>query len=302
MFRRKVHLLLTKVVGLFSLVRGYNLLLIVLAQYLSSIFIFSYQKPALDVLLDLNLFIIVLSSILSIASGYIINNFYDAKKDLINRPEKAKIDQNIEQSLKLKIYFSLNILATLLAFLVSYKAALFFCFYVFLLWFYSHKLKKIVFLDNLTAALLAILPFFGVLMYFKNFHLVIFVHASYLFVILLIRELIKSLENIKGDTLVGLNTIPIVKGSKFSKKLIFSLTLVSIIPALMLIFKFNIGMMNYFFYLSNSLLLFNLIMLKKAESKKDFLVIHFVLKLIILMGVFSITLIDPSVVFKFILN
>ena len=77
-----------KLISLFSVVRGYNIVLIVLAQYLASIFIFSPEKSLRYVLLDLNLYLVVLSTICVVASGYIINNFYDYETDKINRPLK----------------------------------------------------------------------------------------------------------------------------------------------------------------------------------------------------------------------
>ena len=81
-----------KFFSLLSVVRGYNILILVAAQYLAAIFIFSPEASLRDVLLDFNLFFIVLATICVIAAGYIINNFYDAEKDRINRPLKAKID------------------------------------------------------------------------------------------------------------------------------------------------------------------------------------------------------------------
>ena len=88
MLSRQHKLLIMKVASLFSVVRGYNIPVIILAQYLSAIFILAPEKRALDIVLDFNLFILVFASSLAIASGYIINNFYDSKKDLINRPNK----------------------------------------------------------------------------------------------------------------------------------------------------------------------------------------------------------------------
>ena len=73
--RKNKHLLL-KIVSMFSVIRGYNIPIIALAQYLSAIFILAPEKRALSVLLDFNLFIIVIVSSLTIASGYIINNFF----------------------------------------------------------------------------------------------------------------------------------------------------------------------------------------------------------------------------------
>ena len=66
-----------KMLSLFSVVRGYNILLIVIAQYLASIFIFSPEKSLRYVLLDIDLYFIVLATTCVIAAGYIINNFYE---------------------------------------------------------------------------------------------------------------------------------------------------------------------------------------------------------------------------------
>lgn len=223
MLTRKSKLLLTKIFSFFSVVRGYNIWVIALAQYLSAIFILAPHESALSILLDWRLFVLVVASSLCIASGYIINNFYDAKKDLINRPKKAMIDRLVSQSTKLKVYFAINFFVVVLASLISWKAVLFFSAYIFLLWFYSHKLKKYLLVGNLTAALLAVTPFFAVLMHFKNFYHVIFAHATFLFVLILIRELIKDLENIEGDLANDYKTIPVIYGEKQQKQLLLYL-------------------------------------------------------------------------------
>jgi 4-hydroxybenzoate polyprenyltransferase len=140
---------------MFSVVRGYNIPIVVIAQYLSAIFILSPEKRALSILLDFQLFIIVLASALTIASGYIINNFYDSRKDLINRPNKSQLDRLVSQKTKLYTYFGINFLVFFIAFFVSLRAVLFFSVYIFLIWFYSHKLKKYPIIGNLTATLLA---------------------------------------------------------------------------------------------------------------------------------------------------
>ena len=142
MLSRKSKVTLKKIASFFSVIRGYNIWVIVLAQYLSAIFILAPEKRALAIILDWRLFLIVIAATLTIASGYIINNFYDAKKDLINRPKKAMIDRLVSQETKLKVYFTINFIVALLMFFISWRALLFFSTYIFLIWFYSHKLKK----------------------------------------------------------------------------------------------------------------------------------------------------------------
>lgn len=280
---------------MFSVVRGYNIPVIALAQYLSAIFILAPEKRALDVLLDFNLFIIVLVSSLTIASGYIINNFYDSKKDLINRPNKSQLDRLVSQKTKLQVYFSVNFIVFLLAFLVSFRAVLFFSVYIFLIWFYSHKLKKITIIGNLTASFLAVLPFFAILLYYKNLYPQIFAHATFLFLLILIREMIKDLENIKGDIANDYQTIPVLFGEAFSKKVITLLTVSTIIPIYYLVEVFEVGYMDIYFYISMIILIFFLQKLWKSNSKPDYLKLHNILKFLVVSGVFCIVLIDPSV-------
>ena len=296
MLSRKSKLLLAKIFSLFSVVRGYNIFIIVVAQYLASIFIFAPQLRALDVILDWKLFLIIFGSSLAIAGGYIINNFYDAEKDLINRPIKSMVDRLVSQATKLRVYFALNFFAVGIVFAVSWHASAFFSAYIFLLWFYSHKLKKFPIIGNLTASLLAILPFFSILMHFRFYYPSIFLHAAFLYLIILIRELIKDMENIKGDFANDYQTIPVRFGEKKAKELITFVTLLTLIPIYFLVSKHNLGYMVYYFYLSIVVLILFLYRLWTSKNLTQYHSLHISLKLLILLGVFSIVLIKPDVV------
>lgn len=286
---------------MFSVVRGYNILVVIVAQYLASVFIFAHDKSVKSVLLDLNLLMLVLASAAVIAGGYIINNFYDSEKDLINRPNKSMLDRLVSQNTKLSFYFVLNFSAIIMASYVSFKPVLFFSVYIFGIWFYSHKLKKMPIIGNLVSAILTITPFFVIFVYYKNFDNVIFVHASFLFLILSIRELTKDLENIKGDLTLNYRTIPIVYGESTSKKMISVLVVLTLIPSYFLITQFNIGKMNFYFYICEILLIVYLFLLWKSKTKTHYLWLHNILKFILLAGVLSIILIDYNVVVERIL-
>ena len=298
--RRQKHVLL-KFFSMFSVVRGYNVLVIVIAQYLASIYILAHNRTLREVLFDLNLLMLVLASAVTIAAGYIINNFYDYEKDLINRPQKSMLDRLVSQNTKLVFYFVLNFIAVIMASYVSFRAVIFFSLYIFAIWFYSHKLKKLPIIGNLTSAILTITPFFAVFIYYKNFETVIFVHAMFLFLIIAMRELTKDLENIKGDMANNYNTIPIVYGEKTSKAMLTILAILTLFPAYLLIFEFPVGRMNYYFYLSTVLLFIFLLLLWKSKSKSHYLILHNILKFIIVAGVFSILLIDVNLLLKRIL-
>lgn len=280
------------------MVRGYNILVLVFAQYLTSIYIFAPEKRWFDVLFDPNLFFIVLASALVIAGGYIINNFYDAEKDLINRPSKALFDSYISQKTKLTVYFILNFLSVILASIISFRSVLFFSLYIFFLWFYSHKLKKYPFVGNLTASILTITPFFAIFVYYKNFALVIFVHATFLFLIISMRELAKDLTNLQGDFAQNYKTIPVVYGERTSKIILTVLGLITLAPIYLLLSKFDIGYMQYYFYGCIVFLLIFIGYLWLSTKKIQYIVLQTLLKFIILIGIFSIALIEADILLR----
>lgn len=281
---------------MFSVVRGYNILIVVIAQYLTAVYILAYDKPLKEVLFDINLLALVLASAATIAGGYIINSFYDSEKDLINRPIKSRLDRLVSQNTKLSFYFVLNFLAAIMASYVSFKAVIFFSVYIFAIWLYSHKLKRLPFVGNLTSAILTITPFFAIFMYYKNFETVIFVHAIFLFIMISMRELTKDLENIKGDIAQNYVTIPVAYGEKTSKIMLTILASLTLVPTYLLLFRFQIGHMYFFFYLSLFLIVIFLLLLWMSKTKIQYLILHNILKFIILAGVFSILLIDVSVI------
>ncbi|WP_019668999.1 geranylgeranylglycerol-phosphate geranylgeranyltransferase [Eudoraea adriatica] len=296
MLSRKNKLFLLKGLSLFSIIRGYNVLMITLAQYLASIYILAPNMRLREVVFDPNLFVLVLASALVISAGYIINSFYDSEKDLINRPQKSMLDRLVNQRTKLSAYFVFNFLAVLFASYVSFRAVLFFSAYVFGIWFYSHRLKKIPFLGNIISATLIVTPFFAILVYYRNFETVIFVHATFLFLLILAREMIKDLENITGDLAQNYKTIPVLYGSFYSKLIITLLILLTLIPASLLIRKFDVGYMYIYFVACILFLIVFLFLLWRSRTKIDYIWLHNILKFIIVSGVFSILLIDVDLV------
>jgi len=280
-----------KFFSLFSVVRLYNILAIVTAQYLTSIFILSHKENILDVIFDPYLFAIILCSSIAIASGYIINNFYDYEKDIINRPIRSSIDKTIRKRTKLNLYFSLNLLCICLSLLISIRAVIFFSAYILALWFYSHKLKRILIVGNIFSALLTIAPFFAIFLYYKNFELIIIIYALFLFFIILAKDIIKDLENLKGDFTLNYKTIAVVYGEKFAKVVISIIILISYINVINLMLNFDIGLMFYYYYLCLFILIYVLFILWRYRTKKGYLIIHNIMRALITLGIFSIALI-----------
>jgi len=298
MLSRQNKLFLKKLFSLFSVVRGYNVFIIVVAQYLSAIYILAPHLPPKEIILDVKLLMLVLASSFSIASGYIINNFYDSEKDLINRPKKSLLDRLVSQNTKLSVYFVLNMISVALASYISFRATLFFSVYIFIIWFYSHKLKKYPFIGNITASMLAIIPFFAVLIYYANFKLIVLIHGVFLISIISMREITKDLENLKGDLAHNYNTIPVRYGVSYTKKLLTTFTFFTILAMFVLVQQNEIGHMYYFLYFGVFMLLVYLLKLWKATAKSEYVLLHNLLKFIIVTGVFSIVLIKPELIFN----
>tara|TARA_B110000879_G_scaffold58757_1_gene82551 strand:+ start:1477 stop:2358 length:882 start_codon:yes stop_codon:yes gene_type:complete len=276
-----------KIFGLFSLVRGYNIVVLILAQYLTSRYILAPSSSFYEILFDLKLFYLVLATAFSTAAGYIINNFYDAEKDKINRPKKFLLEHLLSQQSQLVLYFLLNGATLIAAGAASFKAILFFTVYIFGIWIYSSSLKRLFWISNLFATLLAIIPFFAVTIYFKNFEAVVIYHASFLFLLILIRDILKDLQNYKGDWVRSYQTLPIVFGNLKTKIIVSALIFLNSVPIFLLI-QSHLGLMTYYFYFSIPYLLFVLVLLWIGSTQKMYLWIHNLLKILILLGVIGI--------------
>jgi len=297
MFTPTQKQMLLKLFSMFVVVRGFNLALIVISQYITAIFIMAPPSQSLSqTLFDRSLFALILATVGAIASGYIINNFYDSEKDSINRPHKSTLEQYVSQNTKLILYFIINFFVVVIASYVSFRSVLFFSIYIFAIWFYSHKIKKMPIIGNLVSAILTITPFFAIFLYYKNFSGLIFVFGFYLFLILSMRELVKDLENLKGDFSLEYKTIPVVYGEKIAKIMIVVLVTVNILVTGYLVKSYDLGRMDYFFYESVSLLCIVTFLVLLAKSQRQYLRIHNLLKLLILLGVFGIILLNPMLI------
>lgn len=281
--------LFLQVIGLFSLVRGINVSVLMLAQLLTSVFIFS-SKEIVPTLLDLNLWLIVFATGFSVSGGYIFNAFFDEEKDLINRPEKTLLERHISAKTKLGVYFACSILALLVASYVSFRAVLFFTSYMVAMFLYSSLLKRDFWFGTLTSTLLTVLPFFAITVYFNNFSIEILTHAAYLYTLVSIREFVKDLYNIKGDMVQNYKTFPVVWGERKTKQLISVLIFCALLVVALLRAFFDLNAMGYYFILAAISLLFLWVLLWRVRTTRHMgLLLQFV-RLIILLGIISLPL------------
>jgi len=296
MFRFKLKNIFFKFLSLLSVIRGYNILVLILAQYLAAIFIFSPKKTLRNTIFDVDLLYIILATICVVAAGYIINNFYDVQLDSITRPLKTRIHNYVRQSTKLKLYFTLNFLGFTFGILISSRAALFFAVYIFAIWFYSHKLKKYPLTGLIVVTVLTILPFFAVFIYFKNFSTIIFVHAIFLFLVIMVRELLKDLQNMKAAIIHNYATFPVAYGERKTKIVSIFLLVLTVLPTVTLFRYPALSAMKYYFYFALTVLFILGVCLWRSSETKQYRMMHNVLKVLLLIGVFSLIFLDTSLI------
>lgn len=284
--------ILIKLIALFSVVRGYNLIVIMLAQYLASLFIFAPEQHHLAILKNYSINGIILASVLCVAAGYIINNFYDLEKDKIKQPMQAYLHRQVSQSFKLITYIILNTSALLVASCISWRVVAFFFVYQFLVWFYSHKINQFALIKNLYLMVLRVIPFFALMLYFNNYSPVIFQHAAYLMVLLLMTDLLKNLSSQRADIIYNYNSFPIKYGEKSTKIFISILIILNCLLGFYLINNSSVGSMKYFFGGANTFLILNSIILWQLKTEQQYQLQHYFFKVMIVVGVFSIVFIE----------
>ncbi len=288
---RRIRFLLFKFVTLLTLVRWYNILLIWISQYLAAIFILKPELSWLAILKDVKIHLVTFSTAFSIASGYIINSFYDLEKDLINRPDKTIFNRLISKWFSLNCYFLFNIIGLWLAFLVSFEILFFNILFQGLMWFYSHKLKRIALLGNFMATVLAISPFFSVCIYYGKINELVSIYVAYMFCIELTREIIKDLEAVKGDLIYGYKTVPIIWGTNAARNIIYFLMLCSFVPSFYIFILDGTVAIIYSFLFSVGWILYQAFLLFKAQTIQEYHRVNNNYKVLILIALASIVLI-----------
>ncbi len=224
--RDSIHL---KLIALLSTVRWKNVLFTAFAQYLAFLFAFNTKQDLLHSLGELKIHLIIISTALMLAGGYIINNFYDAEKDLVNRPYRTRFQNLVSRGFKLNLYVLLNVLALAIALYASWRIFIFFLFYGTFLWYYSHKLSKLVLIRELSASFLTVMAFFSLLLYYKMLSLEFFLYGTSLFIVLFARELYKDIIWVKGDVVYGYESITTTIGALASKRIYQVILLLSLV-------------------------------------------------------------------------
>ena len=271
----------------FRLIRSRNILIVLLNQYMVRVFLIGPKEEWLSYLFDYKQFMLVFATICIASAGYIINDYFDVKIDLINKPREVIIGKYIKRRWAMLIHQILNFTGIAIGFLLGLKVFLINILAVSTLWFYSERFKKKAFIGNFLVAILTAFSLIILSVYYQKNTLLVNIYALFAFFISLIREIIKDMEDIRGDARYGCRTLPIIWGIRRTKILlyIFIISFVIILISmayildnqhLIFIFSFSILPFSWFVYT-----------LYWADKRRDFTFLSRVCKLIMLTGILS---------------
>jgi 4-hydroxybenzoate polyprenyltransferase len=264
--------------------------------------------------------LLVISTLLIAAAGYIINDYFDTKTDRINKPDRVVVGKTISRRWAITLHLVLSFIGLVIAGYLSWKCGhkkivIIQLISIVALWFYSSHLKKQMLAGNILIAMLAaMVPITVGIFEFSNGALLsleimnvntgtigttllkegmvmVIGYSVFAFLSNLIREIVKDIEDMDGDIEQGCRTLPIVVGEIQARFIAMSLAVFTMIT-LGLIMKYLLAysMFEMFWYLAVAVqlpLLWLLITLWRALEKSDYSRASLICKILIVTGVLS---------------
>ncbi|MCV9928166.1 geranylgeranylglycerol-phosphate geranylgeranyltransferase [Flavobacterium sp. LS1R49] len=300
-----------------KLIRYQNLLMLAFMQILFRYGFLKLQNIPLA-LADWQYGLLVLSTVLIAAAGYVINNIFDQETDLINKPNDVVVGKSISETATYNIYVALNITGVAIGFYLSNIImrpgfATVFILVAASLYFYATTLKQIMILGNIVVALLLSFSviIIGVFDIFPatdmanraqmtSLFSILLDYAIFAFMINFIREIVKDIEDVNGDYNQGMNTLPIAIGADRTAKIVFALAIIPVVSLLIYINNYFVAnnlyiVTLYAFVFVLAPLLYFIAKIITAKTKKEFHDLSSILKWILFFGILSILVINLNI-------
>ena len=298
-----------------KLIRYQNLLMLAFMQLIFRYVFFKFQDIPLA-LADWQYGLLVLSTILIAAGGYVINNVFDQNTDSINKPNNVIVGKTISETNAYNLYIGLTVAGVAIGFYLSNVIvkpgfASIFILIAATLYLYATSLKQMMIIGNIIVALLLSLSvvIIGIFDLFPTIHegnqqqmgvifSILLDYALFTFFLNFMREIIKDIEDVDGDYNQGMNTLPIAIGKSRTAKIVFGLSFIPIIFMLYYINKYLLELVFTTVYLLLFVvgpLFYFTVKIWSAKSKKEFHTMSQLLKWILLFGILSIVVISLNI-------
>ncbi len=250
------------------------------------------HQPWSRILLHSHFLLLIFSTLCIAAAGYIINDYYDVKIDAINKPKRIVVGKFVNRRQAMLAHLFLSGLGVLIGFALGWSIGFIHLGATLLLWGYSARLKQTFLIGNITIALLSATMVLVVAVFDKVDNKAVWAYAAFVFLISIVREIIKDMEDVKGDATFDCRTLPIVMGIAGAKWflyffiLAFAITLLAGViyrvhevyftAYILLLVILPMGLLTYRIY--------------QADRKKDFTRLSRLVKWIMLAGMLSMLL------------
>jgi 4-hydroxybenzoate polyprenyltransferase len=270
-----------------KIIRWPNLLIIAITQYMVAVLLIS-ENTMSTVWQDKVFLVMVVSTILIAGGGYLINDYYDIKIDYINKPGRVVAGRFIKRRNILFAHTFFTALGIAGGVYVSIEIGLINIAAAGMLWLYSNQLKRLPFWGNLSVAVLTGLSVYIVYMFYHQSLILITSYAAFAFFISLIREILKDLEDIKGDEAFGCKTLPITLGIRKTKNILYMISFL-----FLLIVAYFLRAETKFVPVFSGLIVVLALLnmgIYKADKTKDFRRQSGVCKVVMILGLLSMLL------------
>jgi len=271
------------IIGYLKFIRGINLFMVALTQYLTAIFLVGTRDSWCQVLTDKGFFLMVSGTVMITAAGYLINDYYDVKIDFVNKPDRVVVGKKLKRRWVLAGHTILNFGAIGIGTYLSWPIGLTMFGAAFLLWLYSNQLKRLPLVGNVSIAILTGMTLVLVAEYFQERTFIIACYAVFAAFITLIREIIKDVEDRKGDERYGCRTIPIIYGVAKTKIFLYAIMVVFMITVFILLHNISLVLPVVLLFTLGGLAFG----IAKADTVKAFSNLSSITKVIMLLGVIS---------------
>ncbi|MET3541018.1 4-hydroxybenzoate polyprenyltransferase [Pontibacter aydingkolensis] len=234
-----------------------------------------------------------MSTVLIAAAGYIINDYYDVKIDAINKPGRLLIGRKIRRRRAMFAHLILSFIGVAGGLWLSVPVGLINLGAVLLLWGYSARLKKMLLIGNVVISLLSASMLLVVAVYANTLNNITIGYALFALIISLIREIIKDMEDVKGDASFDCRTLPIVAGLRNTKLVLYPLIAIFQAFLIVVILHSRTPLLHdvYMAILVLAPSIWLLLKLIRADRRRDFTFLSNLNKLIMLTGILSMLLV-----------
>ncbi|XOV92310.1 MAG: geranylgeranylglycerol-phosphate geranylgeranyltransferase [Bacteroidota bacterium] len=268
-----------------------SLAIITITQILTAIFLVSNLPNKYEIIHSINFFLLIASTLMIAAGGFIINDYYDQKIDMINRPEKVIVGTKFRRRLAMLSHLFLSITGIAIGFWLDVRIGAVHILSAFGLWYYSNHLRRLPIIGNITISFITSLTLLIVAVFFRSHEPLVYIYSLFAFFTVFVREIIKDIEDVKGEAAAGCQTIPVVWGIRGAKFFIYMIIIAGGFLLLTFILTTESRLVQYYFILLVPVFAWFIYKLAISDRQQHYVHLRMITNLIILSGLLSMSMI-----------